>query len=391
MSTSYWLDRTPGASKKIYDAVIVGAGISGLSTAYWLRREDPSLKVAIIEKSRLAFGASGRNAGFVTCGSVEHFNRMITKHGLERATEIWRFAQENMRLLKEHIIGDTASEIGFEQRGAYSLAAQANEYEELKTCAGIMNKLGIRTEICTADEVERQVGACNFLGGIKYLDDGSVNPVKLVERLASRAGADLYERTEAIDIVQNESAGTRVLRTDNGDFEAPMILLNLNAYSAQVHPWFADKIFPTRGQCLMMEAVPHFMDAPCYANFYLDYFRQIPTGELLIGGFRQVEKETEVGISDHTTVPIQKALHDFVVTHLPRFKDARVTHRWSGVMGFARDGEPMVGSLPDDPQVFFAGGYTAHGIGLSFHTTKCLVDVVFGRDVPRWLSARRFV
>jgi glycine/D-amino acid oxidase-like deaminating enzyme len=50
----------------------------------------------------------------------------------------------------------------------------------------------------------------------------------------------------------------------------------------------------------------------------------------------------------------------------------------------------MVGSLPNDPQIFFAGGYTAHGIGLSFHTAKRLIDVVYGREVPKWLSARRF-
>jgi glycine/D-amino acid oxidase-like deaminating enzyme len=201
--------------------------------------------------------------------------------------------------------------------------------------------------------------------------------------------ADLFESTEAFKIEEGDG-GTRILKTDRGDFEAPMILLNLNGYSASLHPWFKDKIYATRGQCLMVEAVPRFMDAPCYANFYLDYFRQIPTGELLIGGFRQIEKESEVGYSDHITEPIQEALHHFVVTHLPQFKNAKVTHRWSGVMGFARDGEPMVGSIPDDPQVFFAGGYTAHGIGLSFHTTKCLIDVVFGREVPKWLSARRF-
>ena len=388
MSTSFWLDRTATAGRKTYDAVIVGAGISGLSTAYWLQQEDPSLKVAIVEKSRLAFGASGRNAGFITCGSVEHFNRMITKHGLERATEIWRFAQKNLELLKEHILGENFAEIGFEQKGAYSLAAQDNEFEELKACSTIMNGLSIRTEVLQAREIESKVGARNFVGGIKYLDDASVNPVRLVNRLRESVKADLYESTEAFAI-ESTSEGTRILKTDGGDFEASMILMNLNGYSAQLHPWFQDKIYPTRGQCLMMEAVPRFMDAPCYANFYLDYFRQLPSGELLIGGFRKLEKETEVGISDHITEGIQSALHDFVVKHLPQFAKARVTHRWGGVMGFARDGEPMVGSLPDDPQVFFAGGYTSHGIGLSFHTTKCLVDLVFGRDVPAWLSARR--
>src|SRR6185437_12863309 len=108
MSISYWLDRTGESARKNYDAIIIGAGISGLSAAYWLNREDPSLKIAILEKSRVCFGASGRNAGFITCGSVEHFNRMITKHGLERATEIWRFAEENLKPLKQEIIQDEA-------------------------------------------------------------------------------------------------------------------------------------------------------------------------------------------------------------------------------------------------------------------------------------------
>jgi glycine/D-amino acid oxidase-like deaminating enzyme len=369
----------------------VGAGISGLSTAYWLNKEDPSLKIAVIEKSRLAFGASGRNAGFITCGSVEHFNRMINKHGLDQATEIWKFAQENLRLLKEEVIQGSGKDLEFEHNGAYSLAAQENEYEELKKCAAIMNKLNIRTEIYNSAEVRERAGAEGFVGGIKYLDDACINPVKLVNKLRSKVNVDLYEGTEAFKLeVARDDENMRTVRTDIGDFTAPMILLNLNGYSSTLHPWFKDKIYPTRGQCLMMAPVKRFMEGPCYANFYLDYFRQLPGGQLLIGGFRQVEKETEVGISDHITEPIQNALHEFVCKHLPQFKDSEVTHRWSGVMGFAKDGEPMVGSIPDDPQIFFAGGYTAHGIGLAFHTTKRLVDVVYGREIPKWLSARRF-
>lgn len=389
MSTSYWLDRSGPSKTHTYDAVIVGAGISGLATAYWLNKEDPSLKIAVVEKNRLCFGASGRNAGFVTCGSVEHFNRMITKHGMEEAVEIWKFSQENLRLLKEEIIQDGAEDLEFEHNGAFSLAAQENEFEELKSVSKTMEKIGIRTEILNSEGVKKRAGAAQFVGGILYRDDACVNPVKLVMKMREKAKIDLFEGTEAIRVSET-AEGTRILHTDNGDFEAPMILMNLNAYSSNLHPWFADKIYPTRGQCLMMEQVPRFMEAPCYANFYLDYFRQLPNGSLLIGGFRQVEKATEVGYSDHITEGIQNALHNFVVTHLPQFQNAKVTHRWSGVMGFSRDGQPMVGSLPDDPQVFFAGGYTAHGIGLSFHTAKKLVDLVFGREVPKWLSARRF-
>lgn len=206
--------------------------------------------------------------------------------------------------------------------------------------------------------------------------------------MKAKVKADLYEMTEAHSYVET-SEGTRILKTDGGDFEAQMIIYCLNGYSPALHPFFADKIYPTRAQILMMEPVPKFMDGPCYANFYLDYFRQMPNGSLLIGGFRQLEKNTEVGYSDHTTEVIQNALHHFVQTHLPNLKDKKVSHRWAGVMGFSKDGEPIVGSLPEDNQIYFCGGYTGHGIGLAFNTGKKMVDSIFGRDIPKWLSARR--
>lgn len=389
MSTSHWLDRSPQINKKNYDVVIVGAGITGLSMAYWLNQEDPALKIAIVEKQRLAFGASGRNAGFVTCGSVEHFNRMISKHGLKQAVEIWKFSQMNMDLLKERIIEDHHGSIEFEQRGAYSLAAGEVEFNELKSVAQIMSELKIPVEVYGQEDIFKQVGAANFVGGIRYCDDGAVHPVKLLELMQQRVKVDLFEMTEAY-AYESRSEGTRVLKTDNGDFEASLLIYCLNGYSASLHPFFADKIFPTRAQILMMEPVAKFMDGPCYANFYLDYFRQMPNGSLLIGGFRQLEKNTEVGYSDHVTEIIQQALHEFVQTHLPAYKNKKVLHRWAGVMGFSKDGEPQVGSLPEDPQVFFCGGYTGHGLGLAFHSAKKTVDLIFGREIPPWLSARRF-
>ncbi len=395
MSTSFWLDRSllpeaPDCGKQIktYDVVIVGAGIAGLSAAFWLKKEDPSLKVAIVEKNRVSFGASGRNAGFITCGSVEHFNRLQHKYGEKQAAEIWRFSETNLELLKEHIVQDQAEEIHFEQNGTFSLASTAPEISELREAAQLMTSLNIDVEELNQEQVEKRVGVRGFCGGIKYLNDATVNPVRLINLLRKKVDVDLFEGTEVFAVEQKNDV--RHVKTDRFTFEASMVISCLNGYSASLFPYFKDKIFPTRGQILVTEAVPRFMEGACYANFYLDYFRQLYTGEMLIGGFRQLEKSTEVGYSDHTTEMIQENLEAFIQEHMPVLRGKKVTHRWGGVMGFSVDGQPLVGSLPDDPQMMFHGGFTGHGLGLAFHTAKCVIDAMFGRNIPSFVSAKRF-
>ncbi|MGZ3773360.1 MAG: NAD(P)/FAD-dependent oxidoreductase [Pseudobdellovibrionaceae bacterium] len=394
MTVSYWMDKN--RNKKILaDVVIVGGGIAGLSTAYWLSKEDPHLKIAVVEKSQLGDGATGRNAGFITCGSVEHFNRLVGKHGEQEAHEIWKFSEDNLNLLKKHIIQDSETEIGFQHKGTFSLASTEHEFNELKNSADLMKKIDIRVEVINDLDLEKRLGVKNFVGGIKYLDDASVHPLLLLRLIKERIlqnsinNVEFYEEAE-VHAIETDSSGNKIVRTRVGLFEASMVVLATNGYSPLLNKYFDDKIFPTRGQILATEPVPAFMEGPCYANFVLDYFRQLPTGELIIGGFRQLQKDTELGYSDQISDIIQEALHQFIKDHIPQVASAKITHRWTGIMGFSADGQPLVGSLPDDPQIFAVGGFTGHGLGLAFHCAKKLTDVMFGRSVPKFLSMKRF-
>lgn len=389
MSLSYWSQINSKKVKAKADICIVGGGLSGLSTAYWLNKEDPNLSIAIVEKHQLGSGATGKNAGFVTCGSVEHFNRMVSKYGKNKALEIWRFAETNLQLLQSEIFQISGAPQSFQQRGAFSLASKDSEMEELKQVAKIMTEESIAVEVLDAEGVSQRLGAKSFIGGIKYIQDAEVDPLQLLMTLKKNIKANFYENCE-VSQVHDTGSGTRQVIASGLELECQIVIYCLNGYAAAMDSYFEDKIYPTRGQIMVLEPVAPFMEGPCYANFYLDYFRQLQDGSLLIGGFRQLESDTEKGYSDHTTEKIQKALHDFVLNHLPQYREAKVSHRWAGVMGFSVDGEPMIGSLPSDNQVFFCGGFTGHGVGLSFHTAKCLVDMIFDRDVPGWLSARRF-
>lgn len=394
MSVSIWQNKNAFAptSNINADITIIGAGLAGLSVAYWLTQEDPTLKIAILEKGIIGNGASGRNAGFITCGSVEHFSRLCKNHGKDEAHKIWKFSETNLSLLKEHIIDGHESELMFEHKGSFSLASTDIEFSELKESQKLMQSLGINVETLIENEIKQRLGAHGFVGGIKYVDDASIHPVRLLHKLLEKVTASkqvtLYENNEVYRV---EAQGEiRVVQTNQHSFHSPCVIFATNGYSPQLHDYFKDKISPTRGQILSTAPVERFMEGPCYANFVLDYFRQLPTGELVIGGFRQLQKDAEVGYSDETTDVIQKALEKFIQDHLPKLKDTPIIHRWSGIMGFSSDGNPMLGSLPTDSQIYYLGGFTAHGLGLTFHSGKCLVDLIFGREVPKFISGKRF-
>ncbi|MCB0385454.1 MAG: FAD-dependent oxidoreductase, partial [Bdellovibrionales bacterium] len=141
MSISYWLDHSADQKEQTFDVIIVGAGIAGASAAYWLKQEEPDCRVALLEKSEIAGGASGRNAGFVTCGSVEHFNRLVERWGEDTAHQIWNFSEVNLELLKQHIIPGSEN-LEFDDKGTFSLASTETEFHELQETASLMEKRG---------------------------------------------------------------------------------------------------------------------------------------------------------------------------------------------------------------------------------------------------------
>ncbi|KYG65395.1 oxidoreductase [Bdellovibrio bacteriovorus] len=390
MSISYWLDSATSSSPsaKVYDFVIVGAGIAGLSTAYWLQKENPTARIAIIEKHRLGFGASGRNAGFVTCGSTEHFIKLNEQFGLQKATEIWKFSEDNRKLLLEHIIEDKADELDFRHTGSCTVAPSSEHWLKYRMTAKLMQSAGIDVHEIGPTDLEKDFGVTGFEGGIQYTGDGYIHPVKLLQRLRNKIKADIHEGTEVFSV--KDKGTTQVLRTDHGDFEAPRVIFTLNAYLPLVLKNFESLIKPGRGQILVTEPLPAFVRGPCYLTKHLCYFRQLPTGHLLIGGFRNLAIDVENTYSDETTSLIQTALFDFVKSHFKYGKEAKIAYQWSGIMGFSPDGQMILGALPENKNIHIMAGCSGHGMGLSFNAAKTLVAGMHGTEIPSHLSISRF-
>lgn len=387
MSISYWLDRTSSSIEHHHDFVIVGGGIAGLSTAYWLQKENPQARIALIEKSRLGFGASGRNAGFVTCGSLEHFIKLQEKFGLDKATEIWKFSEENRRLLLEYIIEDNAEAVDFRHTGSCTVAPSAEYWAKYQSAASVMKSQGIDVYEIDPIDLEKDYGVTGFAGGIQYSGDGFVHPIKLLQRLREKLNVDIFENTEVFSF---EEGREQIVRTDHGSFHCSKVILTLNAYLPQLLPSMSSLVTPQRGQILVTKPLPPFVRGPCYLTKHLCYFRQLPTGELLIGGFRNLSEQTENSLLDQTTEIIQDALLNFVRERFKYGKKAEVSYRWSGIMGFSPDGQMLIGKLPDHKHIHLMAGCSGHGMGLSFHAAKVLAGSLSGKKVPTHLNIARF-
>lgn len=390
MTISYWQDDSgaPGAAKT-YDAVIVGAGIAGLSTAYWLLRREPGLRIALIDRGFLGAGASGRNAGFVTCGSAEHFHKLHQRFGAAKALEIWKFSEQNRELLREEIIAGDDAAVDFHQTGSCTVAPSAEDWSRYQALAATMQSAGLDVELIQEDYLARHYGVRNFQGAIQYRPDGIIHPVKLLKRLHSRLnGVDFYFGEEVFGLAENNTGVE--LKTQRHRFSAAQLFVCLNGYAPFLLPEYRGVIKPQRGQIVVTEPLPAFVKGPCYLTRHLCYFRQLPTGELLVGGFRNHDAEAENTAFDESTDKIQTALSEFVHGYFQNTADVKINYRWSGVMGFTPDGQMLVGAHPQRRNVYLMAGCSGHGMGLSFHAARVLAESARGGIVPAHLATGRF-
>jgi glycine/D-amino acid oxidase-like deaminating enzyme len=154
-----------------------------------------------------------------------------------------------------------------------------------------------------------------------------------------------------------------------------------NAWAGTLVPWCADKVDATRGQMLATAPAPlGVFPIPIYADHGYDYWRQLVDGRIVLGGWRNLDPSSEVGDADVLHASIQDKMTAFLHS-FPELENVAIEHRWSGTMGFARDGLPMVGAAPGAPGAVLGVGFTGHGFGFAWRAGEALAQLVLeGRD-----------
>ena len=337
----------------------------------------------VIEAGELAAGASGRNAGFLMTGLADAYETLVATWGRDRARAIsLETSQLNLREVVTEVLETDAArgEVDLEPCGSVIAAWSDDEAERLARSAALLSSDGFDVELLDSTDVKRRVGSRRFRNGIAVAEDCGVHPVKLVRRLGRwvhGAGGRILERHE-VRAISRLPNGTCAVATSKGMVYAARVVIATNAYARQLDPYFADKVRPVRGQALAMAARPGMVGALFTPTTGSDMRDNSPTERWSAGGSRRPFAESEVGFADETSADVQRGIEAFVREAWPETESAEVTHRWSGVMGFSRDGLPIVGVLPHQPKVAFAVGFTGHGLGFAFAAAHAVWNVLSG-------------
>ena len=362
MADSYWLSEPAPdlASRPLGgrpDVEIVGGGVTGISCALTLARAGQ--RVRVHEAREIASGASGRNGGFALRGGAMAYDGAREWLGQERAVDYWRLTEAYVDRMAE--LGGDA----FRRTGSLRLAGE-DERDELHAEYAALREDGFAAE--WRDELPEPL-AGRFPGALFHPEDGVLQPARLVRRLAAaaaEAGAELREHDRVGDLDALEAANV-VVATDG--------------YPSGLLGELEGLIIPTRGQMLATEPLPErLFPLPHYGRHGLDYWHQNDEGRLLVGGFRDVDMDSEFTATEATTERIQGALENFVEQLLGRRPE--ITHRWAGVFGLVPDLMPVVGRVPGRDRLWVAGGYSGHGNVLGLMCGDLVAQAIGGEAHP---------
>lgn len=342
MILSYW-ERN---SFLHYDVAVIGAGISGLSTAISLKEHRPSLRVVVLERNIIPAGASTRNAGFACIGSFTEMLDDLGQLGPEKMLQLVGMRAEGLKRLRARF---TDQQTGYRKRGSYELILE-KDMPLLGRMDGL-NKLleGVLGAKAFSLCPER-ASAFGFSSGYaralvcNHLE-GELDPGKMMSGLWLKAmELGIETRTgclvQALDETASEVKISVSGATGERELRAGQVAVCTNAFTRALIRGL--DVQPGRGQVLLTEPVEGL---PFRGIFHFDrgyyYFREID-GRVLFGGGRNLDFEGETTTKAGLNAFIQKDLEEKLITLILPGRSFRVAQRWSGIMAFGTEKFPLI-------------------------------------------------
>jgi glycine/D-amino acid oxidase-like deaminating enzyme len=397
--SSYWLEtagddltpRDPLDGSERVDVVIVGAGFSGLWTAWYLRQRDPTLRVLVVEAETVGFGASGRNGAWLSAGIAVTPTELVrrTSPATARATIL------AMRDTVEEVIRVCDREgIDAQVRrgGVLRVGRGPHEAPSMRAAWTALDRLGLADELTLLDavELERRVRVAGAVGGLHDPYGAVIHPGRLVRGLARRvetAGVRIAERTPVTAVEPRDGSRSpalpRVL-TPRGTVTADAVVLACEAWLAQL-PGHRRDVLPLYSLVVLTEPIDDdrwsaigWDGHECLSShrYTVDYLSRTVDGRILFGGR---------GAPYHFGSRIEPAYDRDPATHaalrrqltgwFPALAGIRFSHQWGGPLGMPRDWCPSF-RFDATTGIAAAYGYTGQGVSTTNLAGRVLAELL---------------
>jgi glycine/D-amino acid oxidase-like deaminating enzyme len=376
------------------DVAIVGAGYTGLWTAYYLKRAEPSLRIVVLEREFAGFGASGRNGGWVS-GFFSGPPRVYERRGGDYAA-LRRAMLATVEELAS-VLAEQRIDADYRKGGHLGVALGAAQLQRVRAEVHDAGEHGLAADDLrelTAAELTTRVRVAGAAGASFSPHVARVHPAKLSRGLAATVamlGVSFYERTPVIEIRPHEAL------TPAGAVRARWIVRATEGYTATLRG-LGRALVPMNSSMIVTEPLGAevwreigwtggelLSDS---ANVYV-YLQRTADGRIAIGGrgvpYRFGSRTDGAGATAPSTVAsLTQKLHAM----FPAAAGTPIDHAWSGVLGVPRD---WCMSLAADPAtgLAWAGGYVGEGVAAANLAGRTLRDLILDR--PSELTALPWV
>jgi glycine/D-amino acid oxidase-like deaminating enzyme len=382
---------------------VVGAGYTGLWTAYYLKRADPTLRVVVLEREVAGFGASGRNGGWCSALFPASVAWLAARYGEERAVAQHRAMQATLDEIAQVVAAEDI-DCGFTKGGTVVVARTPQQLDRARAEVSEARRWGFGEDdlaLLGADEARTRLAAAGVLGATYTPHCAAVHPARLVRGLAravERLGVTVHERTPVTRIEPG------VVTTPTGRVRAAVVVRATEGFTAQL-PGLRRTLAPVYS--LMVATEPLAEDVwdqiglrarETFADHrhLVIYGQRTSDGRLAFGGRgAPYHFGSRIRPEQDRDPAVFAALHRVLVDLLPAVDGAAFTHAWGGPLGIARDWCASVG-LDRGTGLAWAGGYVGDGVSTTNLAGRTLADLVLERDTdlvrlpwvdhrsPRW-------
>jgi glycine/D-amino acid oxidase-like deaminating enzyme len=358
------------------DVAIVGAGYTGLWTAYYLSRADPSLRVVVVEAEVAGFGASGRNGGWCSAlfpASQASLARMSSPASAAAQHQAMRGSVDEVL----RVAAAEGIDIQAAKGGTIVLARNRAQWSRAQADP--------EGELLSAVEASERLRATRTLGATYTPDCAAIHPGRLVRGLAeviTRRGVALHEGTAALSLAPG------VVRTARGAVRAPYVVRATEGFTPRL-PGLTRALVPVYSLIVATEPLsPAVWDEIGLArretfsdHRHLIIYGQRTADDRLVFGGRGAPYHLRSRVSPaYDRDPrVFAALHATLLDLFPVLQDTRFTHAWGGPIGIPRDWCASVG-LDRDTGLAWAGGYVGDGVSTTNLAGRTLCDLILDRS-----------